>query len=214
MLNITRPHEPSSLTSYRQQPDAEYDGPLFTPVKSDIREALVISQGYLCAYCMKRIYNDRSITKIEHWQCQDNYPQRQLDFTNMFAVCLGTTQNQLHCDSSKGNKELTIDPASRIKLVESYIRYSNSGEIYVQDNELLNNEINIILCLNNSRIRSNRQAVLRAITRELSKYKGKVTKSELQSLLSKWSKVDADGKKTEYSGVAIFYLQNKISKAS
>lgn len=50
MLNITRLHEPSSLTIYRYQPDAKYDGPLFTTVKSDIREALVISQGYLCAY--------------------------------------------------------------------------------------------------------------------------------------------------------------------
>ncbi len=95
-----------------------------------------------------------------------------------------------------------------------YLLLCASPVIYVQDNELLNNELKIILCLNNSRIRSNRQAVLRAITSELSKYKGKVTKSELQSLLSKWSKVDADGKKTEYSGVAIFYLQNKISKAS
>lgn len=214
MLNITRPHEPSSLTLYRQQSDAEYDGPLFTPVKSDIREALVISQGYLCAYCMQRIYNDRSITKIEHWQCQDIYPQRQLDFTNMFAVCIGQTQDKLHCDSSKGNKELTIDPASRIKLVESYIRYTNSGEIYVQDNELLDNELNIILGLNHSRIKSNRQAVLRAITTQLSKHKGTVPKSELQSLLSKWSNVDAEGKTIPYCGVAIFYLKNKISKAS
>lgn len=214
MLNIIRPHEPSSLTSYRQQPDAKYNGSLFTSVKSDIREALVISQGYLCAYCMQRIYNDRSKTKIEHWQCQDIYPQRQLDFTNMFAVCLGTAQYQLHCDSSKGNKQITIDPASRSQLVESYIRYTNSGEIYVQDNSLLNNELNSILNLNHSRIQNNRQAVLKAVTAQLSKYKGTVPKSELQSLLNKWSNIDAESKKIPYSGVAIFYLKNKLLKAS
>lgn len=162
---------------------------------------------------MQRIYNDRSTTKIEHWQCQDTYSQRQLDFTNMFAVCLGTTQDQLHCDSSKGNKQITIDPASRSQLVESYIRYTNSGEIYVQNNELLNKELNIILNLNHSRIQNNRQAVLKAVTTQLSKYKGTVPKSELQSLLGKWSNIDAEGKKRPYSGVAIFYLKNKLSKA-
>ncbi|HAV4493300.1 TPA: TIGR02646 family protein [Acinetobacter baumannii] len=214
MLNIIRPHEPSSLTSYRQQPDAKYDGPLFTPVKSDIREALVISQGYLCAYCMQRISNDRSTTKIEHWQCQHTYSQRQLDFTNMFAVCQGTTQDQLHCDSSKGKQKITIDPASRSQLVESYIRYTNSGEIYVQDNDLLNNELNKILNLNHSRIKNNRQAVLKAVTTQLSKYRGTVSKSELQGLLSKWSSIDAENKKIPYSAVAIFYLKNKLLKAS
>ncbi|EPG4687019.1 TIGR02646 family protein, partial [Acinetobacter baumannii] len=111
----------------------------------------------------------------------------------MFAVCLGTTQDQLHCDSSKGNKQITIDPASRSQLVESYIRYTNSGEIYVQNNELLNKELNIILNLNHSRIQNNRQAVLKAVTTQLSKYKGTVPKSELQSLLGKWSNIDAEG---------------------
>ncbi|MNI43375.1 hypothetical protein D3C73_977040 [compost metagenome] len=214
MLNITRLHEPSSLTIYRHQPDAKYDGPLFTSVKSDIREALLISQGYLCAYCMQRIYNDRSTTKIEHWRCQDIYPQHQLDFTNMFAVCSGKTQDDLHCDSSKGNQKLTINPASESPFVESYIRYTNSGEIYVQTNPLLNNELNIILRLNQSRIKSNRQAVLRAITTRLSQNRGTVPKSELQSLLNQWINVDADDKKIPYSGVAIFYLKNKLSKAS
>lgn len=214
MLNITRPHEPSRLTIYRQLPDAEYDGPLFTPVKSDIREALLISQGYLCAYCMQRISNDQLKTKIEHWKCQDIYPQHQLDFANMFAVCIGKTQDKSHCDSSKGNQELTINPASRSPFVESYIRYTNSGEIYVQDNVSLNNELNVVLGLNHIRIKSNRQAVLRAITTRLSQNRGTVSKSELQSLLSQWSNVDADGKKIPYSGVAIFYLKNKLSKAS
>ena len=212
MLNIIRLQEPVSLIAYRKQPNAQYDGPQFTPVKSDIRIQLLTSQGYICAYCMERIVDDQLKTKIEHWKCQDIYPQHQLDFTNMFAVCSGNTQNTLHCDSAKGNKVLTINPADSNKTVESYIKYTNAGEIYVKDDVTSDNDLNNILRLNSSRLKNNRKSVLSAITSRLDRSRKTATKTDLQNLLSQWSNVDADGKKMPYCGVAIYYLKKRLSK--
>lgn len=168
MLNITRLPEPPSLIAYRQQPNAEYDGPQFTPVKKHIRTQLLISQGYLCAYCMRRIIDDQLETKVEHWKCQDNYPQNQLDYTNLFVVCLGSTQGNQHCDSSKGNQDITINPASSIKKVESLIKYTRLGDIYVDDDKEISKDLNVTLNLNDVRLKRNRKAIYDAITTKLS----------------------------------------------
>ena len=212
MLNIIRLSEPCSLIAYRQLPDAEYDGPHFTNVKSDIRRTLLISQGYLCAYCMMRIEDNQFTTKIEHWKSQNDYPENQLDFSNMCAVCIGKTQGKTHCDSSRGDTEIQIDPANTIKKVESFLKYDGLGKIYVENDSELNNELDNIFRLNHPRLKGNRKAVLDAITRKLSTKKGTATKSELESELNRWSELSSDGKKQPYCGIAIFYLKKKISR--
>ena len=212
MLNITRLPEPPSLIAYRQQPKAEYDGPQFTPVKKDIRTQLLISQGYLCAYCMERIIDDQFQTKVEHWKCQDNYPEAQLDYTNMFVVCLGKTQNNQHCDSSKGNQDLTINPANSIKKVESFIKYTRIGEIYVDDDDDISKDLNATLNLNNARLKRNRKAVYDAINTRLSKIKGTATKKDLDDLLQKYSQSNADFHRIPHCGIAIYFLKKRLSK--
>lgn len=61
MRYITKGREPSSLTQYKKQSGAYFDG----TNKEDIRQALLEEQGYLCAYCMCRISAENM--KIEHW---------------------------------------------------------------------------------------------------------------------------------------------------
>jgi len=48
-------NEPASLRATRLTDGANFD----STNKSDIREALLKEQGYLCAYCMRRIENER-----------------------------------------------------------------------------------------------------------------------------------------------------------
>ena len=62
MLLIKKGQEPNSLTEYKKEPNACYED--FRD-KDDIRDALLRDQGYLCAYCVKRI--DKSNMKIEHY---------------------------------------------------------------------------------------------------------------------------------------------------
>ena len=48
-------NEPDSLRATRLTDGATYD----ECNKNDVREALLNEQGYLCAYCMRRIENER-----------------------------------------------------------------------------------------------------------------------------------------------------------
>jgi len=212
MLNIIRLQEPSTLIAYRQQPDAKYDGPLFTQVKADIRTQLLVSQGYLCAYCMNRITNDQLKTKVEHWRSQHKFPLLQLNYTNMLVVCSGNTLGQLHCDSSKGDEKLTINPADLTQRIESVIKYTGSGEIYVDNNSDLTHDIDVTLNLNYDRLKKNREAIMEAVMSELDRIKGSATRNDLNELLDKWNAVDSNGYKKPYCGTATYYIKKKIAR--
>jgi len=82
MLYIKKGHEPDSLTKYRKEKFAYYDG---FKEKDDIRKYLLEEQGYLCAYCMRRI--DMEHMKIEHWYPEDLLSDIEcLDYKNMLGV--------------------------------------------------------------------------------------------------------------------------------
>ena len=62
MRYIEKREEPDSLTRYKQNANAYFDG---YGQKDDIRKKLLQEQGCLCGYCMRRI-SDYSKVKIEH----------------------------------------------------------------------------------------------------------------------------------------------------
>jgi len=209
MISIVKGREPTSLQHYRLQPNAEYNGSQFTSVKADIRTQLLKEQGYLCAYCMQRIVDDQFITKVEHWHCQDNYETEQLNYTNMLAVCLGTTQGCIHCDTKKANLNIKYNPAEPIHRIESKIKYSTSGKVESIEDDF-NTQLNNILGLNCSRLVENRKATIDAVQRGLNKKIGTRTNSEINSEFEKWSSINTDGYKKEYCGVALYFLRKKL----
>lgn len=211
MISIVKGREPTSLQRYRlQQPNAVYDGSQFTPVKADIRTQLLKEQGYICAYCMQRIVDDQSTTKVEHWHCQNNYPNEQLRYTNMLAVCSGNTQGCLHCDTKKANHDIKYNPAEPTHRIESKIKYSTGGEI--QSEELdFNQQLNDLLGLNCSRFIENRKAIINAVYLGLSKKAGTRTQVEINAFISQWSSIDGNGYKKPYYGVALYFLRKKLS---
>lgn len=82
MIYIQKGNEPASLTEYKKQQYAYFDG----CNKEDIREKLLEEQGDLCAYCMRRI--DKDHMKIEHWYPEDKLSEHErLDYRNMLGVC-------------------------------------------------------------------------------------------------------------------------------
>ena len=85
MIYIKKGNEPDSLTKYRKKKFAYYDG---YKDKDDIRKNLLEEQGYLCAYCMRRI--DKKRMKIEHWYPEEHLTDIEcLNYQNMLGVCLG-----------------------------------------------------------------------------------------------------------------------------
>ncbi|MCP4115780.1 MAG: TIGR02646 family protein [Desulfobacteraceae bacterium] len=214
MRAIIKGRPPKELTEYRLQPDAEYDGPNFTPVKAVIKEQLLKEQGYLCAYCMKRI--DVSNMKIEHWQSQSNYSDAQLDYNNMLACCLGNEgkpPKEQTCDTRKGNMNLTYSPSRPDHRIESRIRYIADGKI-ISDEDVFNGEIQDVLNLNQARLISNRKVILSTIQDELNKRPGRRTKAEIRKFLSRWINPGPNGKFIEFSGVAIYDLNKRLRNSA
>ena len=108
--------------------------------KDKVRESLLEEQGFLCAYCMKRINLD---VKIEHWISQassiaDKQPHQTLDYGNLLAVCNGTDSandkiNE-HCDRTRKDIPLTIKPTNQLAV--SKLKYLTNGAIKTDDLEL------------------------------------------------------------------------------
>ena len=207
MRTIQKNGEPASLTAHRQQPHADYDN--YTD-KDDLRQSLVTEQRGLCCYCQSRIRPNATSMKIEHWQCQAEYPARQLDYRNLLGACLGghgRPEREQHCDTRKGNEELCFCPADPAHPVERRIKFLGNGEI-ASDDVTINTALNDILNLNLSHLVSNRKAVLDAFKQRLGRGNLNVARE-----LQKWDGTQP-GDLPEYAQVMVFWLEKKIARGT
>jgi uncharacterized protein (TIGR02646 family) len=216
MIPIHKSKEPESLLTYRSCPDALFDGPdcnglKFSSVKQDIRARLLEDQGYLCAYCMCRIWPDEKSMKVEHWQCRTKYPKKQLDYANLFGCCLGNAGSKYelqHCDTRKDDDDLLFNPAEPIHHERFRIRFLNTGKI-VSDDAGFDDQLNKVLNLNFSRLVDNRKAVWKSVTKRLSEIRGSASRKQVEELIAEWKAKDRNGCLKEYCGVALYYLNKK-----
>lgn len=103
MIVIKKGREPSKLLEYRRQEFASYAG-MPADIKQDVIRHLLSEQGYICAYCMKRIgtgYGKHRAT-IEHLIPQAISTEAQrLNYHNMVAVCWGNRNADSNEDKSR-----------------------------------------------------------------------------------------------------------------
>lgn len=215
MRQITKNKEPITLIAYKKQVDAAYDGPHFTIVKEKIRQSLLEEQGFLCAYCMRRINIDSM--KIEHWACQHSDRNQQLNYNNLLACCdgyEGSPKKKQTCDTRKNGNNIKFSPSNPEHRINNIIKYNQNGEITSTD-LVFNKELNECLNLNENRLKSNRASVLKLIQKKLSEKLseklGKRRENEIRKLLSFYEQ-KKDGKYSEYYGVAVHYLQKKLHR--
>ena len=87
----TRNKEPDELSNYRKTPGVTYDD-LGGRIKAIIRESLLDEQGFICAYCMGRIYGDTCT--IEHYISQNPheaspYPaEEHKRLSLLYSICV------------------------------------------------------------------------------------------------------------------------------
>lgn len=170
MIWIHKGKEPSSLTLYRCQPNSYYDG---YSQKDELREALLRDQGHLCAYCMRRIRNDRNTMKIEHWKAQSTLETEaeKLNYQIMLGVCDGCRGSKdlyTTCDEHRHDMDLHVNPLDRSMM--DTIFYDRNGKIK-SDVEQYDDELNTVLNLNceqaSSRIVQNRKKVYQECMKRL-----------------------------------------------
>ncbi len=154
------------------------------------KEALMREQGHLCAYCMRRIPDERILEEdidlsnvyIEHWRARSakrkTNENKGLDYGNMLAVCSGNEKapeakgrrkkRYLTCDKKREGALLKINPLDSTTLETIY--YLSDGIIRSTERDI-DDDINIRLNLNCSTeavtLPENRKAVIDAIQLDL-----------------------------------------------
>ncbi len=133
MIYIRKNAEPWKFREYCTKEFASFDG-MDSDVKDCLRRSLLEEQGYICAYCMKRI-RDIDEVKIEHLVART--PENELQYSNLLAVCKGGENGPVSarsCDTKKGNRPLFLSPTCEADM--SRIYYQNNGEIHSTDRTL------------------------------------------------------------------------------
>lgn len=217
MILIKKGSEPRSLTEYKMQKGAYYDG----CNKGEIREALLREQGYLCAYCMRRIDNNPTTMKIEHWKVQSEMKteKEKMDFKIMLGVCdgcKGVSHKFTTCDEHRKNDALHVNPFD-FQMMET-IEYDREGKIKSTD-ETMNKDLNKVLNLNceqsPSKIMTNRKVIYKECMERLKllQKKDKWNTGNLHRLLQEYEAAE-EGKKKPYVGVPVYVIKKYLRKCS
>ncbi len=211
MRNISKGAEPKSLTQHRCNTNSDYDN---YPDKDDLRESLVLEQRGICCYCLQRIRPRSTAMKIEHWQCQARYPHRQLDYSNLLGACLGCQDQEPerhHCDTRKGDRDLTYNPADPNHDVESKLAFLGDGTLQSTETTF-DQEINEVLNLNEGILKKNRKALLDSIKGGF--MGNNPSKADIQKEIRKWNGELDDGLLEPFCQVVIYYLRKKLQRMS
>lgn len=121
MILITKNKEPKEWTEYRNTPGVDYQA------IPELVQSLLKEQGYICAYCMRRIPTKDKIYKkdgvnfvytnedhrVEHIKSREQHDDLKLDYTNMVVCCPGHIGAQDHCDRLKGPKDISFSPIDK-----------------------------------------------------------------------------------------------------
>ena len=108
MIAIKMGNIPKELTKHKNAKSKDFK-PTFdnlsTEAKEELKESLLKEQGYICAYCMKKI-NENAMS-IEHFLSKsryngtiENHKDFSLDYKNLLAVC---ENHNIHCDKFRSN---------------------------------------------------------------------------------------------------------------
>ena len=212
MRQIVKGAEPASLTAHRQTPHCDYDN---YHQKDDLRHALVSEQRGLCCYCLGRIHDTRTTSKIEHWRCQARYQAERLTYRNLLGACLGGSgqpPHLQHCDTRKGDSDLRWNPADPTHHIETRIRYELDGSINADD-AVFHDQLAQVLNLNLPLLKNNRKGVLDGVLGwwriEKARLGGPVPRSQLVRQLD--SHIAGNGEIAPYCPVAVWWLGQKLA---
>ena len=237
MILIKKFAAPIELNELKQQAEAAnlsdsegYDT-LRNPLKNEVRNLLMQEQGHLCAYCMRRIPDERiskdnpniKDTYIEHWQARsfqhNPSDNKGLDYNNMLVVCSGNEtvtmssgkrkRRYLTCDRRRGDRALKINPLDEDTLNTIY--YESDGTVRSTDKDIeadISDKLNLNCNAEAVTLPQNRKAVLDAIQKDLAEKDGDFVKNCREQLAIWENETDY---KTPYIGIAIWWLRKQIN---
>jgi uncharacterized protein (TIGR02646 family) len=211
MRRILKGAEPASLIEHRLAAGTDYDG---YRDKDTLRTYLVTEQRGLCCYCLSRIRAERDAMKIEHWHCQDNYRAEQLLYANLLGSCMGNEgkpAKEQHCDTRKGKRDFSRNPANPMHRIEDAIQFAGDGRISSND-PAFDAELNDVLNLNLAFLMNNRKATLDAFKDALAK-RGQLPPAALEKWLRTWNGEEDTGDLRPFCQVVVYWLRKRLRRA-
>jgi uncharacterized protein (TIGR02646 family) len=236
MRTIRKLAEPQLLRELRSKSGAVFDerglestpmveggNPMLSPkAKQELREQLWREQHGLCCYCSNGITPTEDGMRIEHWKPLSRFPQFQLAYWNLMAACpggKGLPERLHHCDLSKADKKLELNPADPQDRVGEVVHYVN-GEVRSSDAafdaELGENPDKVkvnskrVLNLNIPFLRNNRMAAQEGFQAALKK-RGSLDREDWLRLLRKWNG-EQGGTMEPFSPVVVWFIQRKLNR--
>lgn len=210
MRTISKGNEPASLVAHRSTAHADYAN---YADKETLRTHLVREQRGLCCYCLSRIRPSGDSMKIEHWHSQEKFPHEQLDYSNLLGTCRGgegQSGEQQHCDTKKGNRRLSRNPANPAHRVEDLVRYEPGGRI-ASDDVAFSLELERVLNLNAAFLKNNRKATLDGFRQALNK-RGELPRGTLERWLRDWNGDAQTGELRPFCQVVIYWLRKRLRR--
>lgn len=210
MIRIIKDKEPKDWEEYRNTKGVAYQA------IPSLVDSLYREQGYICAYCMRRIPCKDTISNedhhVEHLLCREKHIDKSLDYNNMVVCCPGHIGTEDHCDRLKGNKDISFSLFDET-FIET-ISYMTDGEI-VSSNKQYNKEINEVLNLNTQLLKANRKETWNSVLKELmiANNSKQWSKATLEKYIRKFScKHNKKGKLQfiPYCGIVIYNLKKKL----
>lgn len=213
MILMKKRKEPDAWLKYRLTPGVDYQS------IPELVESLYKEQGYICAYCMRRVPHRDSVSnedhRIEHMLSREKHDDKKLDYNNMVICCPGHIGAEDHCDKKKGSDDISFSLLDSVFI--NSLSYSNDGSIK-SSNDIYDKELNETLNLNTALLKANRKSMIGELVKGIQSYvirNGKLDKSFLNRMIDKYSHMySKDGKQVyhPYCGVAIYYLRRKLKK--
>jgi uncharacterized protein (TIGR02646 family) len=180
--------------------------------KNKLQDVILEEQGYICAYCNRRIHKGLPETdeqlRIEHIEPKSTYPDKTFDYYNLVGACYGDQRENertvpprsLHCDVKKDDNEIPNGLFPTNINCETNILYDIEGMTSSKDN-LIDTAINNILNLNCVKLVNDRKNVLFPLI-EIE------TQEEAAIFISAYKEKDDNNQYRPYSGVVINFLKN------
>lgn len=226
MKYIKKGEEPESLTKWKALANEDWT-PTYDELrgqeKTDLYNALLREQGFICCYCGMRITKENSdlnknisvinidTCHIEHLKPQSLYPELALEYKNLLASCQAERDKDppppIRCGSKKDNwydENLMVSPLETNCI--DFIRYSGSGEILPTDdpNKKAAAQTTIDkLGLNIDKLRTMRQEAIDGVLLNIDE----LTTEEIQQLVQGYEQLDNNEQYTPFCAAIAYILK-------
>ncbi len=151
--------------------------------------------------------------KIEHWHSQARYSAEQLDYSNLLGACKGNEGKlgrDQHCDTFKGDRDLSRNPANQMHRVEELTRFEGDGRISSGD-PVFATDLDAVLNLNHPFLVNNRRAVLDALKETIPR-RGPLQRATLERWLLDWSGESTEGELRPFCQVVVYWIRKRLAR--